>query len=132
MDTHQPSSDCRTILLVDDEEAVMAIGKEILETSGYAVLTASTPMEAVHLAQRTPEDIHLLITDVVLPEMNGHDLAQILMQEMPELAVLFTSGYTMDVIGEYGIHPDDMHFIRKPYSIKGLLDQVHAIFEDHR
>jgi len=120
----------KTILLVEDEEAIMAIGKEILETTGYTVLTASTPQEAIDLFQRSSDVLHLLVTDVILPEMNGKELASALKETRPDLSVLFTSGYSSEVLEDDGILLEEVRFIQKPYSIGDFLQQVRELLDE--
>ncbi len=92
-----------TILVVEDEPAILDMTKTMLERLGYTVLTASTPGEAIRLAGAYTGVIHLLMTDVVMPEMNGHDLAKNLLTSFPALKRLFMSGYTADVIAHQGV-----------------------------
>ncbi|MFZ2633100.1 MAG: ATP-binding protein [Desulfosalsimonadaceae bacterium] len=109
-----------TILLVEDEPAILKMGKRMLERLGYRVLAAGTPGEAIELAKKHAGEIHLLMTDVIMPEMNGRDLAKKLMSLYPGMKCLFMSGYTADVIAHQGAIDEGVHFIRKPFSIKGL------------
>jgi|WetSurMetagenome_2_1015567.scaffolds.fasta_scaffold01301_13 two-component system, cell cycle sensor histidine kinase and response regulator CckA len=109
-----------TILLVEDEPALLAMTTIILETQGYSVLTASTPGEAIRLAGERAGEIHLLMTDVVMPEMNGRDLAKNLLSLYPHLKCLFMSGYTADVIAHHGVLDKELYFIQKPFSMKEL------------
>ena len=113
-----------TILLVEDEPSILAIGQALLESLGYQVLGVSTPGEAIHLAQTHPGDIHLLMTDVVMPEMNGRDLAQQILALRPHLKRLFMSGYTADIIAHHGVLADGIHFIQKPFTLTELAAQV--------
>ena len=92
-----------TILVVEDEVTILNMSKTMLESLGYAVLTASTTDEAMQLAKAHADTIHLLITDVVMPEMNGRELAEQLHTLYPELKTLFMSGYTADVIAHHGV-----------------------------
>jgi len=92
-----------TILLVEDEPSILAITARMLSKMGYAVLAAGTPHEAVRKAQDHRGPIHLLVTDVVMPEMNGRDLLQTLLPLLPGLQCLFMSGYTADVIAPQGV-----------------------------
>ena len=114
-----------TILLVEDEPAILNVGKLMLERLGYRVLAAATPGEAIDLAEKHAGEIHLLLTDVVMPEMNGRDLARRLMSLYPEVKRLFMSGYTADVIAHHGILQEGTHFIQKPFLMKDLAESVH-------
>jgi PAS domain S-box-containing protein len=108
------------VLLVEDEEANLNLSKKMLEMLGYVALTAGTPGEALRLAEIHGNQIRLLLTDVVMPEMNGKDLAKLLYEKIPGMKCLFTSGYTSDVIAHRGILEEGIHFLQKPYSVKDL------------
>lgn len=113
-----------TILLVEDEPTLLELSKILLETQGYRVLAAGAPSEAIRLAGEYSGAIHLLMTDVVMPEMNGRDLADKMLSLNPNLRCLFTSGYTADVIAHHGVLDENVHFIRKPFSRKDLAAKV--------
>jgi two-component system, cell cycle sensor histidine kinase and response regulator CckA len=104
-----------TILLVEDDEAILNLSKMILENHGYTVLAAQTPADAIRLAEERPGDLHLLITDVVMPEMHGRELAERLGAIRPNLKCLYMSGYTADVIAHHGILDEGLNFIQKPF-----------------
>ena len=118
-----------TILVVEDEPAILRMTKTMLERLGYAVLTASTPGEAIRVAGAHTDVIHLLITDVVMPEMNGRDPAKNLLTLYPALKRLFMSGYTADVIAHHGVLDEGVHFIQKPFSKKDLAARVSEALE---
>jgi CheY-like chemotaxis protein len=118
-----------TVLVVEDEPSLLELSKLMLETQGYLVLTAGTPGEAMRLAEKHAGEIHLLMTDVVLPEMNGPDLAQKLLSVHPNLKCLFTSGYTANVITHHGVLDEGVHFIQKPFSRKDLAAKVREALE---
>ncbi|MDY6903265.1 MAG: PAS domain S-box protein [Thermodesulfobacteriota bacterium] len=113
-----------TILLVEDEEAILRMTTLMLKKMGYQVLTARTPGEAIHLAQAYAGEIQLIVTDVVMPEMNGRDLATHLMTMYPGLRHLFMSGYTADVIAHHGVLDPGVNFIQKPFSRRQLGEKV--------
>lgn len=113
-----------TILLVEDEAAILNLGKRILEGLGYKVVTAIRPGEALSLFEELSEDIHLLITDTVMPEMNGRELSDKLTRVKPGLKCLYMSGYTADVIAHHGILDKGMNFVQKPFSIENLARKV--------
>ncbi|MGO9018489.1 MAG: PAS domain S-box protein [Syntrophobacteraceae bacterium] len=104
-----------TILLVEDDEAILNLSKIILENLGYTVLAAQAPADAIRLAEEHSADIHLLITDVVMPEMHGRELAEKLSAIRPNLKCLYISGYTADVIAHRGILDEGVNFIQKPF-----------------
>ncbi len=116
-----------TVLLVEDEASILDLGKIVLERFGYTVLAASTPREALDIAQRFENPIHLLITDVVLPEMNGKDLGRHLERIKPGIRVLFMSGYTSNVIVHRGVLEENVNFIQKPFSIESLSAKVREV-----
>ena len=118
-----------TVLVVEDEPAILKISTRMLETQGYTVLAARTPGEAIHLAREHAAEIHLLMTDVVMPEMNGRDLAKNLLSLYPQLKRLFMSGYTADVIAHQGVLDEGVHFIQKPFSAKDLFAKVREALE---
>jgi PAS domain S-box-containing protein len=113
-----------TILLVEDDPAVLRMTTRMLGGLGYTVLAARSPAEAIRLAHEHAAEVHLLMTDVVMPEMNGRDLAATLLARYPRLERLFTSGYTADVIAHHGVLDDGVHFLQKPFSIHDLAAKV--------
>ena len=120
-----------TILLVEDEAAILNIIKMILTGQGYQVLSANSPGQAMQLAREHAGEICLLITDVVMPEMNGRDLARNLLSLYPELKRLFMSGYTADVIAHHGVLDEGVHFIQKPFSLPDLAAKVREALESN-
>lgn len=119
-----PLSRGETVLVVEDEPVLLTLGKMVLEELGYRVLVAGTPHEALELAEEHASEIQLLITDVVMPEMNGRDLAERLQSLYPDMKILFMSGYTADVIADRGVLDKGVNFIQKPFSIKDLAVKV--------
>ncbi|MEA2059008.1 MAG: response regulator [Thermodesulfobacteriota bacterium] len=109
---------------MEDEASILKLTKRILKRFSYKVLEASSPGEAMNLAKAYPGDIHILITDVVMPEMNGRDLAEKLQTDYPEMKGLFMSGYTANVIAHHGVLDKGMHFIQKPFSNRDLAAKV--------
>jgi len=112
----------KTILLVEDELTILEMTTRMLERLGYIVIGASSPEQGIKLAQSFKGDIHLLITDVIMPGMNGHELAKSILNIFPGIRCLFMSGYTANVIAHKGILDPGVHFIQKPFSLK-VLDQ---------
>ena len=119
-----------TVLLVEDEPAILKMGKRMLESLGYRVLTAGLPDEAVALVKKNAEEIGLLLTDVVMPQMNGLDLAAHLTQLHPELKCMFMSGYTADIITKQGLVEEGVHFIQKPFTVQDLAAKVQEALKD--
>jgi CheY-like chemotaxis protein len=113
-----------TILVVDDDAAVRAVAARILERAGYAVLTASSARgaEAVWTQHRGP--IHLLMTDVMMPDMNGGELARRLLHSRPEARVLYTSGFTNESVIGRGVITAGTIFLAKPFAIEAVLRKV--------
>ncbi|MGB7909212.1 MAG: ATP-binding protein, partial [Syntrophobacteraceae bacterium] len=118
-----------TILLVEDDEAILDLGKMILENLGYTVLAARTPVDAFNLVDEHPRDIHLLITDVVMPEMNGRELAEKLSAIRPNLKCLYMSGYTADVVAHRGILDAGVNFIQKPFRSDDIAARVREVLD---
>lgn len=121
-----------TILLVEDEPSILGMTKRMLARRGYSVLAASTPSEAIRLATEHHGPIHLLMTDVVMPEMNGRDLALRLMSVFPSMKCLFMSGYTADVIAHHGVLDEDVHFIQKPFTDADLATKMQEVLGDRQ
>ena len=113
-----------TILLVEDEPSILKLTTTMLERQGYIVLAAHTPGEAIRLAAEHAGQIDLLMTDVIMPEMNGRDLAKNLLGCYPDLKRLFMSGYTANVIAHHGALDAGVSFIQKPFSVKELAAKV--------
>jgi PAS domain S-box-containing protein len=118
-----------TILLVEDEPAFLELTTLMLSRLGYTVAAVATPGEAIRLANEHREWIDLLMTDVVMPEMNGRDLAENLRSHHPNLKRLFMSGYTADVIAHHGVLDEGVHFIQKPFSLKDLGAKLREVLE---
>jgi PAS domain S-box-containing protein len=116
-----------TILLVEDESAFLSLTARMLERLGHTVLAASTPQEAIRLAELHAGEIGLLITDVVMPEMNGPELASRLVLLYPGLKRLFMSGYTDDLIAHHGVLDEGVQFIQKPFSSQTLSAKVQEV-----
>ena len=93
------------------------------------MVSSSIPGEAIRLAREHPGEIHLLLTDVIMPEMNGRDLAKNLLSLYPHLKRLFMSGYTADVIAHHGVLEEGVHFIQKPFSMQNLATKVRDVLD---
>jgi PAS domain S-box-containing protein len=129
--TAQPGG-AETILLVEDEERVREVAATMLRRHGYTVLEASRPSEAIALAAARPSAIQLLLTDVVMPEMGGRLLAESVGQIVPDLVVLFMSGYTDDAIVRHGVQESSVAFLQKPFTQESLLKAVHQVLAARR
>ncbi|MDD2467892.1 MAG: PAS domain S-box protein [Desulfobulbus sp.] len=117
------------ILLVEDEPTILDMVKTMLEHLGFTVLAAGAPSEAIHLASNFAGQIHLLMTDVIMPEKSGRDLAESLVESRPEMKRLFMSGYTANIIAEQGVLEEGVLFIQKPFSKKDLAAKVREALE---
>jgi PAS domain S-box-containing protein len=117
-----------TVLLVEDEEAVRRLVRDILELQGYRVLEADSGMRALEIAHDYGPEIDLLLTDVVMPGMSGRDLAEALALLRPEIKVLFLSGYTDQVVLEHGV-VDAADFLQKPFSPETLARKVRSVLD---
>ena len=118
-----------TILVVEDEAAILNITTILLTKLGYAVIAAHTPTEALRLAQLHTGKISLLLTDVVMPEENGIDLSKKLESLYPDIKTIFMSGYTADIIARHGVLNEGIHFIKKPYSMPDLATKVREVLD---
>jgi CheY-like chemotaxis protein len=121
-----------TVLLVEDEPAILKMTMLILEKLGYTVLTAPTPREALERFRKGSGPVDLLITDVIMPDMNGKDLADRLSNTFPNLSILFMSGYTADVIAHHGVLDEHVAFIQKPFSRKDLATKIREVLDSRR
>ena len=118
-----------TILLVEDEEDVLSLAMEFLQSAGYTVLLAGNGEEALRLLDRHEGSVHLVLTDVVMPGMSGRELATRIAAVRPEIKVLYTSGYTDDAILRHGVLDQGTHFIGKPYTAAELTRKVRAVLD---
>ena len=113
--------------MVEDQEAVRELTKTVLEAYGYHVFEATNGDEALAFVQQHPDEIHLLLTDVILPGMNGKDLSERLRRLRPNLKVLFTSGHTAEVVGRRGVAERDLAYLPKPVSPETLVAKVRDV-----
>lgn len=121
-----------TVLLVEDDRNVRVLAKSFLQRQGYRVFDLPNGAEALAHAQRCTEAIDLLLTDVVMPHMNGRELAKRLQRTHPETAVLFASGYTEDTILRAGVISERFHFISKPYSLQTIARKVREVLDERK
>ena len=113
-----------TILVVEDESDLLELCTFILKSLGYCTLTADTPEDALRIGEENSGNIQLLITDVVMPSMNGRDLARQLSTSNPTMKVLFMSGYTENAIAHHGVLEEGVFFMQKPFTTTHLADMV--------
>jgi len=119
-----PVAASETVLVVEDESELRELTTEVLGIAGYSVLSAGSPSEALEIARRHPGPIHLLLTDVVMPEMSGRDLADRLVPARPGMKVLYMSGYTDDAIVHHGVLDPGTVLLQKPFTPDGLTRMV--------
>lgn len=119
-----------TVLLVEDNEGVRDFTETILREAGYTVLSAQNGAEAIEISSRTAETIQLLVTDLVMPRMNGRELSQVLRSVRPEIKTLLVSGYTDDVMVSRGILDPSIGFLSKPFSPQTLLAKVRSVLDE--
>ena len=118
-----------TILVAEDEEGVRQLVRMVLMDGGYTVIEASNGEQALHLCERHAGPLHLLISDVIMPQMGGKQLAEHLRKLRPNLKILFTSGYTNDAIAHQGVLDPGVAFLQKPYNLNDLLAKVREVLD---
>lgn len=121
-----------TVLLVEDERSVRLITERMLRGMGYQVITAATPQQALELGRRNRDRIDLLLSDVVMPGMNGRELYEALVQDMPGLQCLFISGYTADIIADRGVLDKHYDYLSKPFRSDQLATKLREQFDPQR
>ncbi len=119
-----PRGNGQTVLLVEDEMVLRVLVCEILEDGGYQVLDGGTPTRALEVAETHSGPIHLVVSDVIMPEMSGPELSQRLLATRPQVRILYMSGYTDEAIGHHGVLDPGTHFIQKPFTSDALLRKV--------
>ena len=117
-------SGCKAILVVEDETMILKMTSTMLQRLGYVVLAASTPNQAIHIAKKFLSLIDLVLTDVIMPEMNGRELVERLLKIQTGMKFLYMSGYTADLISNHGMLDEGVLFIQKPFSKKELATKV--------
>ncbi len=129
---HEPeevSSGTETILLVEDSKLLARVTRDFLVSAGYGVLMAGEAAEALHIAAEYPGRIHVLLTDVVMPQMNGRELSEELLKKRPDVKVLYMSGHTAGVISQNALLAEDVAFIEKPFTHEGLARKIRQLLE---
>ncbi|MFZ2958744.1 MAG: response regulator [Candidatus Ozemobacteraceae bacterium] len=118
-----------TILLVEDQSELLGICTQMLTKQGFEILAASSPDEALRLAEKIRDRISLIVTDVVMPQMNGRELANRLQSFCPDAKCLYMSGYTADVIAQHGVLETGIHFLQKPFSLHDMAAKIRKVLD---
>jgi DNA-binding NtrC family response regulator len=118
-----------TVLLVEDEEGVRTLARLILQIKGYKVLETRNGGEALLVCEQYKEQIHILVTDLIMPNMSGKELAERLSLLRPKMKVLYLSGYTDDTIGRHGMLDAKVAFLHKPFTPDGLAHMVRDVLD---
>ena len=121
-----------TILLVEDEKPILEMAKQMLSELGYNVLSASTPGEAIKIAKNYTDEIDVLLTDVIMPEMNGKSLAKKIVGIYPNIKRLFISGYTDNIITNKTKLEKGSYFIQKPFSLPILAEKIQEALKNKK
>jgi CheY-like chemotaxis protein len=117
------------VLVVEDEDQVRRLVVIALERSGYTVLEAASPVAALDIVGRTPGTIDLLLTDVIMPVMDGAELQRRILRIRPDIKTVFMSGYASHVMGEHGVLDDGVCFVQKPFSVADLTRKVREVLD---
>ncbi len=125
--TRKTNPGMETILLVDDDESVRALVREGLEQQGYTVLEARFNSEALLIARRHEGPIHLMVADVMMPGINGRELADMLTSSRPHMKVLYISGYPLEIVRAKLRDPDLANFLQKPFPIETLVSKMREL-----
>jgi len=125
MDAASPA----TVLVVDDDDAVRAVASKVLRRSGYHVLEASGGRDALRIARERGGAVDLLLTDVVMPELDGRELSERLRADYPDIRVLFMSAYTEDEVILQGVQVAQVNFLSKPFNLESLTRSVREVLE---
>ena len=116
-------------MVVEDEAVVRDLTCELLEMLGYSILSAASPHEALKIAEHYEGVIHLLLTDVILPQMDGRSLFRQLAPTRPEMKVLYVSGYTDNFIVHHGVLHPEVHFLPKPFALDSLASKIREVLD---
>ena len=118
-----------TILLVEDDPQLRQLTTSVLSHCGYKVLAAATPDEGLAICEANHRDIRLLVTDVVMPRMNGRQLAERIQKMCPKIRILYISGYTDNAIVHYGVLDPGLWFLAKPFTLSALIAKVREVLD---
>jgi len=118
-----------TILIVEDDDALRKLAREILEPQGYSILEAQNGIEALKVSEEHGDQIHLMITDAVMPQIGGRELEERLRPLRPDLKVIYMSGYTDNAILHHGVLSPEIEFLQKPISSEALKRKVREVLD---
>jgi two-component system cell cycle sensor histidine kinase/response regulator CckA len=124
-----PTRGTETVLIVEDEKALRRAARRILSKAGYTVLEAADGAEALRVLEGHVGPLHLLLTDMILPGLNGREVAERISASRPGLKVLFSSGYTNDAVLRDGVLDASAHFLAKPYTAESLVRKVREVLD---
>ena len=124
--TSSADRETQTVLVVDDDEAVLSVAAKVLSRGGYSVISASGGHEALELAEG---QVSLLLSDLVMPEMSGRELGEIFEGRYPEIPILYMSAYTEDEVILQGLRFSEVNFMPKPFTVDGLLLKAREVIE---
>ncbi|BHH81910.1 hybrid sensor histidine kinase/response regulator [Desulforhopalus sp. 52FAK] len=119
-----------SILLVEDEFELLKVSEQMLSELGYTVVAMNDPEEAVLYVHQNSENIDLLLTDVIMPKMNGRDLADKVITQYPNICCLFMSGYTADIIAQQGVLDEGINFLQKPFSLQSMSSKIRTVLDN--
>ncbi|MGM0597616.1 MAG: ATP-binding protein [Myxococcota bacterium] len=120
-----------TILVVEDETAILNLVEKVLSRRGYNVLVTNSPLEAIDLIKNYDSEINLLITDIIMPELDGFELSQKITDLQPGIKVIYMSGYTDDLIANHGIIRENIEFIQKPFTAEDIISKTSQVLQNH-
>ena len=123
-------SGTETLVVAEDDVGVRELVSNILEKHGYSVITADTNEKLIEVLNDHDGVIHMLLTDVIMPDMNGKELFERLKPIYPEMKVIYMSGYTGDIIAHHGILDDGVYFIQKPFTMSMLTDKIRDVLDE--
>ena len=118
--------------MVEDERAIMELCERLLSRQGYRVLPAGGPAEALRISSEFKGEIRLLLTDVIMPEMNGRELSELLIARHPGMKCVFMSGYPADIIARRGVLDEGTAFIHKPFRVEEMLARIDELITSSR
>ena len=118
------------ILLIEDEPTLLKMAQDMLELAGFRVISTKSPLNALSIFKKSSSEIKLIISDVIMPEMNGKDLCEKILEYSSDIRILFMSGYTADVISQHSILEDSINFIQKPFKFEELITKVKSVLSE--